>query len=196
MLCRKIYKIEIEIESSLLFKVFKALENNPVKNDWISGARECLDKFDIHMSFQEIKLMKTTQYKNIVKKQANKAAFRYLLQKQEGGKKGKFIKYDSIQMADYLLPECSLSVSDKREMFAFRCEMNNLPDNFGKSEMCEQQCQTLMNNEHLLSCSHLNQGQSQQLEMNQIRNGNIVEKIEVLKKLQENSERRLKLIEA
>ena len=62
--------------------------------------------------------------------------------------------------------------------------------------MCEQQCQTLMNNKHLLSCSHLKQGQSQQLEMNQIQNGNIVEKIELLKKLQENSERRLKLIEA
>ena len=62
-----------------------------MKKDWISGARECLDEFEIHMSFQEIKLMKTTQYKNIVKKQANKAAFRYLLQKQEGGKKANLL---------------------------------------------------------------------------------------------------------
>ena len=84
----------------------------------------------------------------------------------------------------------------KKEMFAFLCEMNNLPDIFEISKMCEQQCPTLMNNEHLLSCFHLNHCQSQQLEMNQIQNGKIMENIELLKKLQDNSERKLKLTEA
>ena len=80
-------------------------------------------------------------------------------------------------MADYLLPECQLSVPDKKEMFAFRCEMNDLPDNFGKTEMCELLCQEKMNNDHLLSCAHLNQGHSHKLEMNQIISGNIPETI-------------------
>ena len=57
--------------------------------------------------------------------------------------------------------------------------------------MCE--CQALMTNEHLLSCSLLNHGESQQLEMKHIRNGKIVDPTFVLKKLHE---RRLKLIEA
>ena len=99
-------------------------------------------------------------------------------------------------MADYLLPECAMSVQNKTDMFAFRCEMNDLPNNFGKSELCEFSCQDVMNNDHLLSCVHLNQGQTHNLEMNEIRNGNILEKIEVLKKLQSNSEKRTKYLES
>ena len=93
-------------------------------------------------------------------------------------------------MSYYLLPERSLSVSDKIYMFAFWCEMNDLPNNFGKSELCEFSCQDIMNNDHLLSCVHLNQGQTHNLEMNEIRYGNILEKIEVLKKFQNNSEKK------
>ena len=131
-----------------------------------------------------------------MKKKASNAAFKYLIQKQENGKKGRLIKYKQIEMVDYLLPECSLTVSDKTELFAFRCEINDLPNNFGKSEMCEFSCQEEMNNDHLLSCAHLNKGQLHKLEMGNIRNGNILEKIEVLKKLQENSERRISYIKS
>ena len=56
------------------------------------------------MTIEEIKSMKPTKFKHIVKVQANKAAFEYLLDKQKQGKKGKFISYKQIQMADYLLP--------------------------------------------------------------------------------------------
>ena len=140
--------------------------------------------------------MKSTQYKSLVKRQATKAAFDYLQQKQKKGKKGRLIKYENIQMVDYLLPECSLSVMDKTEMFAFRCEINDLPNNFGKSELCEFSCQELMNNEHLLTCAHLNKGQLHNLNMENIRNGNMIEKIQALKKLQENSEQIIKYIKS
>ena len=68
--------------------------------------------------------MESTVFKNIMKKQATNAAFRYLREKQESGKKGKTIKYEHIQMAYYLVLECYLSVSDITEMFAFLCQMN------------------------------------------------------------------------
>ena len=182
-------------EDSLLYKVFKALENSPTQNDWLSGAKEMLKAFKINMNMKEIQSMKSTVFKNIVKKQANNAAFRYLREKQENGSKGKAIQYEQIKMADYLLPECSLSVSDKTEMFAFRCQMNDLPNNFGKEELCEFDCKELMNNEHLLSCVHLNKGQLHDLQLEQIRNGNLFEKVKVLKKLQENKERRTQYLE-
>ena len=70
---------------------------------------------------------------------------------------------------DYWLPECSISVMDKTEIFAFRCEINDLPIFFGKSEV--------MNNEHILTCAHLKNGQLHNLVMENIRNGNIIEKI-------------------
>ena len=91
-------------------------------------------------------------------------------------------------MADYLLPECSLSVADKTDLFAFRCEVNSLPNNFGNSEYCEFSCQEFMNNDHLLNCPVLNEGQPNYLKIEQLLNGNIEEKIQVLRKSQRNNE--------
>ena len=125
----------------------------------------------------EIKAMKSTKFKYIVKVQAQKAAFKYLLDKQINGKKGKYISYEQIHMADYLSPECNLSVQDKTDMFSFRCEMNNLPNNFGKAELCELSCPEQMNNEHLLNCVYLNEGRVNNGSLEQLRNGNINEKI-------------------
>ena len=135
--------------------------------------------------------MKPTKFKNIVKKQAQKAAYKYLIDKLNNGKKGKLISYTQIEMADYLTPECSLSVQDKTDMFSFRCEMNNLPNNFGKTDLCEMSCPELMNNDHLLSCVYLNENKSRTMNLEYLRNGNISEKIEVLRILQDNTRKRI-----
>ena len=148
------------------------------------------------MTTEQINYMKTTKFKQIVKVQSHKSAFEYLLDKQKKGKKGKLISYKQIEMADYLLPECTISVKNKTDLFAFRCEMNQIPNNFGKEELCEQSCQELMNNEHLLNCVHLNEGKHNQLQLEQLRNGDISDKIDVLKKLQDNSSRRISYINA
>ena len=108
-----------------------------------------------------------------MKLQAEKVALRYLLEKQLNGKKGKYIKYTQIHLADYLTPECNLSVPNKSDMFSFRCEMNNLPNNFGKADLCELSCQELMNNDHLLKCIYLNEGRDTNVTLEQLRNGNI-----------------------
>ena len=61
-------------------------------------------------------------------------------------------------MADYLLPECAMSVQNKTDMFAFRSDMNMLPNNFDKTELCEMSCKEPMNDELLLNCIVLNEG--------------------------------------
>ena len=43
-------------------------------------------------------------------------------------------------MADYLLPEASLTVSEKQELFAVRTEMNRNPFNFWNQIKCEMGC--------------------------------------------------------
>ena len=179
---------------SLLYKVFEALEKHPTRNDWLNGVKRSLQLFEINLTIQEIKIMKPTKFKLLVKIQASKAAFNYLLEKQAKGKKGRLIHYEKLELADYLLPECSITVKDKIELFSYRCEMNDLPNNFGKEESCELACNNLMNNEHLLNCVHLNENILNNLTLNQLRNGNIVEKTEVLIKLQHNSNQRIKYI--
>ena len=179
---------------SLLYKVYKALENHPTKKDWLCGAKHCLETFEIKMTLEEIKSMKAIKYKHIVKLQAQKAALKYLLDKQTSGKKGKCISYKQIQMADYLSPECHLSVEEKTELFSFRSEMNNLPNNFGKSELCEFSCPEEMTNEHLLNCVYLNQGRNIKLDIEQLRNRNIKEKNDVFKVLQDNTRKRINFL--
>ena len=123
--------------------------------------------------------------------QSKKTAFQYLSNKLQNGKKGKEIKYTQIEMADYLLPSCSLSVEDKRQMFAIRSETNDLPYNFGKSEIC---CKTEMNNEHILMCQKLNGGTPFTLKYEKILNGTLREKIAILEQFKINIQKRKTLL--
>ena len=68
--------------------------------------------------------------------------------------------------------------------------MNYLPNNFGKSDLCEFNCKELMSNDHLLNCAYLNESQLNTLTPEPLGNGNIDEKIKVFKKLQFNSNKR------
>ena len=72
--------------------------------------------------------------------------------------------------------------------------MNDLPNNFDKTDLCEYACNDLMNNEHLLQCVHLNKNELNKLTLEQLRNGNTDEKVEVLNKLQQNVSKRYKYI--
>ena len=45
--------------------------------------------------------------------------------------KGQELDYKSLEMADYLLPECEVSNKDKKEKFLIRTEMNDLAFNYG-----------------------------------------------------------------
>ena len=47
-----------------------------------------------------------------------------------------------------------------------------------------------MNNEHLLKCSYLNEGRDKNVTLEQLRNGNINEKIKVLELIQEKTKKK------
>ena len=89
-------------------------------------------------------------------------------------------------MSQYLLAQSNISVKDKEEIFSYRCEMNDLPFNFGRKTNCELGCSIVMNNEHLLNCPILIQHNGK-MEYNQILNGTNNQKISILRKLQENT---------
>ena len=101
---------------------------------------------------KEIKDMRRSLYKNIVKRQVERLAFTTLIQKQKGGKKGKGIDYKQLEITDYLLPECELSNKDKIELFHISSEMNDLPFNYGNKTICDKGCKEILNNKHFLYC--------------------------------------------
>ena len=68
----------------------------------------------------------------MLKERISENALKYLISKQ--GKKGKEIKYDSLEMADYLKPTNEkLSICEKQEMFSVRNRMTEISDNFSKN---------------------------------------------------------------
>ena len=60
-------------------------------------------------------------------------AFKDLIEKQQNGKKGKLIFYETLQISDYLLPKSNISVQDKLELFSYRAQMNNLSKKIEKT---------------------------------------------------------------
>ena len=62
----------------------------------------------------------------MLKKRIKEGALKYLLEKR--GKKGGEIRYSYLEMEEYLLPfNNKLSIDQKREMFALKNAMINIP---------------------------------------------------------------------
>ena len=124
-----------EKEESRIHQFVKLQLDEGRKGDWIWTCIEDLKDIGFKEPLKEIKEMKTFKFRKIVKERLKEKAFKYLLNKQRN--KGKEIKYNEFQMAEYLLPnEILKSIEDQRYLFAIRNKMIEIPANFGKYEKC------------------------------------------------------------
>ena len=101
-----------------------------------------------------------------------KVALNYLLDKR--GKKGHEITYSCVEMAEYLVPfNNSLPIEEKREIFAIRNRMINIPYNF--STKCEYKCECgkLEDMQHIYMCELWNKEEQPLLSYEKIFNGNL-----------------------
>ena len=98
---------------------------------------------------------------------------------------------DTLLLNDYLQPNCSLIVEDKCQMFAIRSETNDLPSNFGKSEIC---CKIALNNEQIIICQRINEGIPFLLGYDKILNWTLSEKIAIFKQFQINKKKKGNII--
>ena len=114
-------------EDSLMFKFLQLQIQNPSKGDWASSCKENLKDLDLELSFDEIKTMPTTKYKRLVSAKLKPLAFTYLMSRR--GEKGKEIQYKEIEMAEYLLPNNSLNIENKRTIFSIRNRMVQISAN-------------------------------------------------------------------
>ena len=172
---------------SLLFKMLMAQIVKPVKGDYYHQMTSIMGEIGISKTVHEIKNMTKSAFKTFVKQQSREAAFAYLKQKQANGSKGTEIKYSSLQMADYLLPQANLSIEEQREIFSIRCRTNDMKANIGILEYCE--CKEVLNNSHIFKCKNLNTGEKI-YDINYIMNGYTKEMKEHLKVWRENMKRR------
>ena len=124
-------------EESTIYKMFYLQIEKPSRGDWASTCLDDLKQLGIKESLSQIKEMTKAKFNSILKTKMKENALKYLNQKK--GKKGNEISYESMEMAEYLLPYNKLSISQKRRMYEIRNKMVDIPENFS-SDIMETQC--------------------------------------------------------
>ena len=66
------------------------------------------------MILWQVKCLQTNSFKGIVKQKAFLAGINYLLAKQNNCEKGSLIKYDTLELQDYLKSCANLSLEDQQ----------------------------------------------------------------------------------
>ena len=135
------------------------------------------------MGNEEIRQMSRNRFRKITKKKAEDIAYTALLSKKDNVSKGRSLKYaDSLQMADYLCPNTVISVEEQQQIFRIKSRVNPLPLNKGEVSLCEPGCESLLENDHILSCMVLNPGEKHNLV--ELINGSLHEIKKILKNIE------------
>ena len=141
------------------------------------------------MSEKQIEETKTNSFKGIVKQKAFLAGINYLQAKQNSCEKGSLIKYDTLELQDYLQSCANLPLEDQQLIFSYRCEMNILKSNFKRNmnihiEYCIKECKQELDNTHLTWCNIINKNND--FRFTHLLNGTLEEKIGTLNQIKFN----------
>ena len=180
-------------EESTLFKIFQLQLENPTRGDWVSTCQSDLKRWNIILTFHEIRNMTKSKFTSILKENMEEAALAYLVGKQ--GEKGKEMKYTSLEMSEYLQPtNQKLSIEEKCEMFSIRNRMINIPYNFpGKNTENKCLCEKNEDMVHIFNCETYKKKETN-LKYEHIFEGNLEQQIEVFKIFNENMKQRETLL--
>ena len=122
-----LYYILSQNEESLIKQVFIA-QIESTKNDWTEQVKQDLKELDMAENFNEIKQMSKLQFKNLIRKKSENAAFLYLLSQ---------IK----EMQDYLIPEAKLSMKENISIFKLRTTTLDIKTNMkhkNENDLCDE----------------------------------------------------------
>ena len=86
-----------------MYQVFKAICDNPIKNDFVKISRKYLSTLNINLSFEQIAQMSKNKFKKIVKQKTMEAAFNYLIVEKNKQTKICNIENRQLNMQEYLL---------------------------------------------------------------------------------------------
>ena len=142
---------------------------------------------NVELDLNEIRMMSKEIFKKMIKKKISEISFEYLLKKRRS--KGIEIRYDRLEMADYLQPyNKNLTIEEKRKLFSVRNRMVEIGYNFGKCEKCIV-CGEIENMDHIYSCEYLNEEETN-IKFERIFNGNMFEQVKALRKFEQNLNKR------
>ena len=178
------YILEQSKESNVKKMLNLQLEK-PSSGDWASTCLSDIENINLKLTLEEIRTISKQKYLKTLKEKIKESALKYLLKKQ--GKKGSEISYSSIEMSEYLQPfNKSLTIEQKREMFAVRNRMVDIPTNFSSKNETKCQCGEIEDMVHIYECKIFCDNKQPKIPYKQIFNGNLKEQILVYTKFSEN----------
>ena len=145
-----------------------------------------LAELNVQLGLDEIKLIAKENFLKIIRAKISERALAYLLNMR--GSKGKEIKYERLEMAEYLMPYNKMSIENKQNLFSVRNRMIEIGNNFGKKENCII-CKTNEDMSHIYSCKFWNKRENE-LPFEKIYNGNLNEQVKVFRKFEQNMKTR------
>ena len=101
----------------MIYKVFEATQNDPIKNDFVSICKKYLEDLNINLSFEEITNLSKWKLKKVLNEKIELAAFQYLIKlKNCPSREGKLskvanIEYGKLEMQPYLYENTKTNIS-------------------------------------------------------------------------------------
>ena len=89
-------------KNSMIYRILKATEENPIKGDFVSTCKKYLETIKLKITFQDIENMKKIQFRKMLKGKIKDEAFEFLKNQQLNQEKIKNIKYEELKIQDYL----------------------------------------------------------------------------------------------
>ena len=86
----------------MVYRIFKAIEENPIKNDFVFTSKKYLEILKIKTNFEEIATMSKNELRKLLKENTKYEALVYLKSQQMGQEKIKNIIDKKLKMQDYL----------------------------------------------------------------------------------------------
>ena len=112
---------------SMLYKVYKAQESEPVKGDWNKILQDDKKYFEFEFTDDELlqKYPKKDKFKNAITKKAILLTERYIISKKEGHTKLDDLKFEKLKCASYL-EDPRISRREAKLLFQLRTRMYNV----------------------------------------------------------------------
>ena len=89
-------------KQAMIYQILKAIEENPIKNDFVNTCKKYLKSLKMNITLEQIENMSKIQLKKILKEKIRNEAFMYLRNQQTKQEKIKNIEYKELKMQDYL----------------------------------------------------------------------------------------------
>jgi hypothetical protein len=188
-----LHQILNEEKDSIMYRFLQTQLKSMSSKDWITQVLKDIKDINLNLSLEEIKVMKKSELKKILKKMVADVAFERLQKLKENHSKVINLKYHKLEMQMYLkASQHKLKQEDAQMIFNLRSRMTEVKINYrGRYENFE--CEACKINEesqmHITECKEiikLRKEYKKPPEYSKLFNGSVKTQLEIAKDFTEN----------